>query len=110
MIFSIANIRTYYRRADKLTAELSRFQRDYLSALSSCVHRPLVDPDDGASFDIPEKQHHIATLKSLANLMKSKNDRILGCAIPKLGMYQDTMRACEGTVFLFYLGQLFQAF
>ena len=75
------------RRADKLAAELRMFQRNYLAALGSCVYRSLVDPDDGASFVIPEREQHISILKSLARSMKSKNDRILGCSIPSIGLF-----------------------
>jgi len=79
------HLRTIFRRADKLAIELQKYQRDYLSALSCCVYRPLVDPDDGAYFELPERDRHIATVKSLARNMKSNHDRILGCSIPTIG-------------------------
>ena len=46
-----------------------------------------MNPDDGAFFEMPERDRHIAIVKSLAKSMKSNHDRILGCSIPIIGQY-----------------------
>ncbi|XP_076803369.1 uncharacterized protein LOC143447247 isoform X2 [Clavelina lepadiformis] len=73
------------KKSEKLASDLRKFQRDYVSLLSHCVYRPLVEPDEGARFTVPEREHHITTLKNLVRQMKTTNDRVLGCSIPTLG-------------------------